>query len=250
MTAKAPTCDVKHKAGSKAEAACPVHGKPAPASKTRRPRNAKKRKPGRQSSLTPRRAVRFLEAVATGNTLRTAARLSGVPDSTAKGWRQQGEVSIEQIRPANPEIEDDILEWIDERVQLRLRANAFKPGNTTAWDDDIPDFIPKEEERWWWAILFHYFLNYAQGMAEDIAVSAIRKAAPKDWRAAAFMLERTNPADWGLHTRTEVGGIPGQPVEVMPVSAADLADRIKALREQRLALEARRSPQKLTGPGG
>lgn len=42
----------------------------------------------------------------------------------------------------------------------------------------------------------------------------IQKAAPQDWRAAAWMLERRAPKRWGKTQSVEVSGKGGRPIEV------------------------------------
>ena len=62
-------------------------------------------------------------------------------------------------------------------------------------------------------------------------VSQITLAAPKDWRAAAFMLERRFPDDYGK--RTELTGKDGGPVKVdTSADAAWLLDYLRGLPER------------------
>ena len=49
-------------------------------------------------------------------------------------------------------------------------------------------------------------INKAEAQAELDALEMIRKAAPKNWNAAAWMLERKNPAKWGRRTAVEHSG--------------------------------------------
>jgi hypothetical protein len=46
------------------------------------------------------------------------------------------------------------------------------------------------------------------------AVAQIRRAMGDDWRAAAFYLERTDPANWGRRTALEHSGPDGAPITV------------------------------------
>lgn len=47
-------------------------------------------------------------------------------------------------------------------------------------------------------------LDQAEAEAEDVMVVAIRRAAIKDWRAAAWYLERRGPQRWGFKAQVEV----------------------------------------------
>lgn len=47
-------------------------------------------------------------------------------------------------------------------------------------------------------------LDAAEAEAEDVMVVAIRRAAIKDWRAAAWYLERRGPKRWGFKAQVEV----------------------------------------------
>lgn len=52
----------------------------------------------------------------------------------------------------------------------------------------------------------------ARGMARNLAL--IQDAAPRDWKAAAWILERRHPADFARHDHHEVTGGGGGPIKV------------------------------------
>ena len=69
-------------------------------------------------------------------------------------------------------------------------------------------------------------INKAEAEAELDALEMIRKAAPKNWNAAAWMLERKNPAKWGRRTALEHSGQidTGTSVKIADAVSAALQD--------------------------
>jgi hypothetical protein len=61
----------------------------------------------------------------------------------------------------------------------------------------------------------------------------IREAIPRDWKAAAWRLERKHPKKWGRMDRHEVTGQDGKPIEVKTFTGliADLEARMKKEEE-------------------
>jgi hypothetical protein len=60
------------------------------------------------------------------------------------------------------------------------------------------------------------------------AIATIRRAMPEDWKAAAFYLERTDPANWGRRTAHEHSGPKGEPID----ARIDINDETReAIRE-------------------
>src|SRR5262245_2955154 len=60
---------------------------------------------------------------------------------------------------------------------------------------------------------FRESIKKAKAEAEGRMVKLVRKAAVKNWQAAAWYLERSNPHDWGRRDRLrqEVSGLDGAP---------------------------------------
>jgi len=54
----------------------------------------------------------------------------------------------------------------------------------------------------------------AEAKAADVAIGAIAKAMPDDWRAAMEYLSRRRPDEWGKAERHEVTGKAGEPIKV------------------------------------
>jgi len=92
-----------------------------------------------------------------------------------------------------------------ERV-TRLR-DAFVAGNTIRTACAMAGISDKSFYRWLKEAEhapeghelreFRDTVKRAKAVAEHRNVMAIQKAAQKDWRAAAWFLERTRPKDWG-----------------------------------------------------
>lgn len=58
----------------------------------------------------------------------------------------------------------------------------------------------------------------AMSQAEALHIAVIRAAMKDQWQAAAWMLERRNPKDWGRKDRTELTGRDGGPVQHVDVT--------------------------------
>lgn len=71
----------------------------------------------------------------------------------------------------------------------------------------------------------------AEADAEADAIAAIRKAAPKDWRAAAWMLEHRHQTRWGGKTTVEHTGTVRH--ELADLSQAELEELAGSLTERR-----------------
>jgi hypothetical protein len=74
-------------------------------------------------------------------------------------------------------------------------------------------------------------IQVAEANAENEAIKAIRAAAPKDWRAAAWMLEHRHQTRWGGKTTVEHTGTVRH--ELSELSQAELEAMAGALMERR-----------------
>lgn len=81
---------------------------------------------------------------------------------------------------------------------------------------------------------FAISVEAAKAEAEIRAVEIVRKAMPKDWRAATWYLERTNNKDWGATQRTEVSGPDGGAI---PIDVDSVYRKLEAVT-QRVVLDA------------
>ena len=107
-----------------------------------------------------------------------------------------------------PEVQDLIVDGINAGLTFRLTCAraGVNPGTFYRW-------LEKGEAAQ--TGVYREFCDAVERAKADSAlrlVSQITLQAPTDWRAAAFMLERRFPEDYGK--RTEITGKDGGPVEV------------------------------------
>ena len=151
----------------------------------------------RPTLLDADRQKRLADFIAAGNDSETAALAAGVSRSAFFTWLARGR---------------------EERQRLA----------------DKPRSKPKASEQPY--LEFVDAIEKARAEAEARLVLLVHKAAqePRTWQAAAWLLERRDPARWGRVSRTEISGPDGGPVrqETTVTSDADLlalADRIAGL---------------------
>ncbi len=116
----------------------------------------------------------IMDAIVAGMGLARAAGYADVPERTVKGWLARGRAAIEASE-----------------------------------DNDAP--IPESERPF---VDFARRVDTARARAVARNVTIIQEAAPNDWRAAAWWLERAHPDEYGRSTRMEVTGAGGGAVEV------------------------------------
>jgi hypothetical protein len=88
-------------------------------------------------------------------------------------------------------------------------------------------------------------IQNAESDAEDALLAVIRTAAPKQWQAAAWILERRHPDRWGRRVKAEIAAPPpAQPARneverhiAEAQEAADMTARIADLCKARVAFD-------------
>lgn len=133
----------------------------------------------RPSKLTPALRERISQALSAGASYRAAAVSAGVGDSTLRAWLARGRVEQAAGRPARG----------TQRAIKRARREA-----------PYVELLESVEQ--------------AAARAEVRAALLIAKAAETDWRAAAWFLERRDPATFGQRLALEHTGPEGGPVEL------------------------------------
>ena len=117
-----------------------------------------------------------------------------------------------------PEVQARIVSYLHSGTYLETAAAASGIGERTLFRwlkraADGDEGIYRD---------FAASVEAAQSKADVRDVATIAKAALKDWRAAAWRLERRHPKRWGTVQRHEVSGPEGKAVEVKQV-AMDLS---------------------------
>lgn len=110
-----------------------------------------------------------------------------------------------------PETVNLLLQAIRAGLPYHLAADAAGIGETTfyEWQRGIfPRGADKQLKT-----MFAEELTRARGASAARLIRVINEAAPEDWRAAAWILERRFPKDFGKHV-LEVTGEDGGPVQV------------------------------------
>ena len=112
---------------------------------------------GRLSKLTEEREKLILEEIRAGSYLEIACQQAGISDDTYYNWMNRGKKELERV--------------------------AQSPGRR----------VRRSERKY-----VNFYLNVceANAFSEDELVKLWRRAAPKDWRAAAEFLARRYPERW------------------------------------------------------
>lgn len=133
-----------------------------------------KRERGRPTVLTPEVADTILTLVRAGNYLEVAAAAAGVA-------------------------RDSLFEWLKRGARERRSVQAGKREKPRKSEQPFVDFSDS--------------LQKARGTSEAADLEVIRRAAVKNWQAAAWRLERKHPQRWGRRERHEITGKDGGPVK-------------------------------------
>lgn len=73
---------------------------------------------------------------------------------------------------------------------------------------------------------FREAIHDAEAYAQQRAVGVISRAMSKDWKAAAWYLERKFTAQWSKYERHVLTGKDGGPIQTSDITEADLDQRI------------------------
>jgi len=128
---------------------------------------------GRPTKLTRKLIAEMATVLAAGNTMDKSADYCGIDGATAFRWQARGRA--EQARLA--------------------KSKRAKPKASERPYCDFSDAVKK-----------------ARAKAQVRAVAIINLAAPTNWTAAAWFLERSDPDHWGRKERREHTGLDGGPI--------------------------------------
>lgn len=185
------------------------------------------RRPGRRSALTPDVESRLLDAVTGGVPLVQAAAFAGVHPSTFHRWMQRAEE--EQARrdaglpPADAETP---FVQLAEKV-TRARATAAVRSVAVLQKAAQGGYKTRERTR-----------TFRDADGRRVTETEV-DYAPPEWRASAWLLERSYREFSKAHA-VELAGPGGGPLQVeqrTTVDVTDLAARLQALAARRPELE-------------
>jgi hypothetical protein len=163
-----------------------------------------------------------LTAISDGNYFKHAAAAGGVTEVTARNWMMRGDNLLSALRAANEHVDDEIADWLAIYPERDYRPDS------DMWDAPSPGGIARDD---WVFILFHVLVERAKAQAVKDSVKVIKEAGPKNWQAAAWWLERTQPRDYGRQQRIEHSGPDGGPIETVTPDA--LIARIREIQESK-----------------
>jgi hypothetical protein len=124
-----------------------------------------------------------------------------------------------------------ITKRTDERVERILEALSSGQTRRIAAacggvsDDTLRRWIQTDSE-------LSLRVSAAESQAQIALVACIRNAADHDWRAAAWLLERRDPANWSLRQQLAVHATTQEPMKVI-VEYVDQATPAAHLTDQR-----------------
>lgn len=128
-----------------------------------------------------------------------------------------------------------------DKPKLKRLCDALLAGNTTQIACALAGLGETTFYRWMKeaedAPKGHPLRQFRESIKRAIAearhrnMMIIQKAAPKDWRAAAWFLERSDPKNWGRRRYMQVGGDADAP----PIPKAEIPDK-ELSQEERLTV--------------
>jgi hypothetical protein len=136
---------------------------------------------GRPTSFTPDTRSKIIAAVSQGNTLSASALMSNISDQTLRNWLKSGEQEEHgeyaefalAIKQAQAKAEMASVEGIRAAAQ----GGAVVEQTTTVTE------------------------HTTKNGTKVTTTRTVERFAQPQWQAAAFMLERRNPQQWGRHDR-------------------------------------------------
>jgi len=171
---------------------------------TSRPRSARPRRPGRPSRI--HETIREARCPTCGDWIRTAVFRIHYEAAHPLDERPTGG-ELREIR-----LPERIAEYVAAGCSLEAAAAACGVGGRTAfawqsvgeeWEDADPAEIPEDRRAF---AAFTAAVKEARLAAESRHLRVIERASTADWRAAAWILERTRPERYGRVDRLRVGG--------------------------------------------
>jgi hypothetical protein len=110
-------------------------------------------------------------------------------------------------------------------------------------DRDMPGGFGEGESPY---VLWLHRMDAARAYSEASLVSAIAMAAPNDWKAAAWLLERRASKRWHLATRMEIAAGEGNKLEITSFSTDKLIAIARGLLPDEAVKETKALPADIT----
>lgn len=127
--------------------------------------------------LTPEIVKKLCYAIDQGTTKRLACQYAGISHNTYRNWYRLGELLVAGIAPK----------------QISAQNSRFTLRKAETYSQDIlSDFED-----------FFLLIQEAEGRAAVRWLELVDDAAVKDWRAAAWKLERRFPAEYGKQVKVQ-----------------------------------------------
>ncbi len=155
----------------------------------------------------------LVEAFEAGASIREACRHAGIAPATFRSWMERGKEARKAEEGDDDDLEDDDDDALcDVDDDWDWGDDLDDPDGSDRFDEpravegvDLADLdgsadVDDEETSESWAD-FSWRITRAQLIGERDALLRIQEAGETDWRAAAWYLERTQPADWGALDR-------------------------------------------------
>jgi hypothetical protein len=162
----------------------------------------------------------------TGNTSRPPTRRSRTREKVSDAGPDRNEKPVFREGLNNPN-----SVWSDalaDRIIQAFKMGA-KPVNAASYNgigkSTLYDWLNRTDEPF---VTFQRQVEQARETYRLFLVTQIREHVPKDWRAAAFLLERHDPS-WRLSTKVEHSTAPERPLEIAAVRA-----NLEALSDEEL----------------
>lgn len=181
----------------------------------------------RPTKLTAALAEQLAAGVAAGATYRAAAAAAGVGERTLHDWLTRGRRERDRRARAREE-----LQQISKRrgnAAARQRAAARRDEKPVASETPFEELLERVEK--------------ASGVAEVRAAAQIAAAGAESWRAAAWFLERRDPASWAAPRVLAAENEPAAPAPVPAVhdlsrlNVAELRAFAELLRKVEVTVE-------------
>lgn len=185
------------------------------------------RKRGIESKLTLTRLKNVITALVAGNYVGTACEFVGISRSSYNEWRLRGEKEIDRVgakRGTNVEAILESFEGKDHKQHDGAGNPLDKSTPEYMWNNRPTQFSATE----WPYVVFNVHTGKSRAAAEVRALHMVTSAMGKNWQAAAWYLERTQPDRYGRRERiNHEGSAPGSPVQI--VSTSELEQKLAEL---------------------